>query len=495
MKKILLSFIGNNDCLLASGKEGAIISILRVMAFDRLYILYNHDRYLQFASEILVYCRKHFPQLDVKYEPAKALDPTDYNFVYPSMYAAVKNILSAEKREDTEYTVSVTSGTPTMHACWLFLKQGGILPAKLIQVSREQGIHEITFSLDDFPQIDQDKAIKAKLTSLNRENIALKQQLNCEYDEMIGQHPALLEIKQQMVRLAKYSIPVFIGGESGTGKELAAKGIHYNSPRKEKPFIAVNCGSISENLFESEFFGHKKGSYTGAIADHDGFFSQADKGTLFLDEVGDLPLAMQVKLLRVLETGHITPVGGKEKKVDVRVISASNQNLNDLIKLGKFREDLFFRLVQAKIFIPPLRERQTDILLLANHFLSEFGAEHHQHKTLAPDTIKKLLNSIWKGNIRELRNTIINAYINSSDDIIKAEDIILQDSFSPCSEITIPPEGIDLDNEVIPSFYKSALKLTNGNKAKAAKLLGLEPHTFRARLKSTKLGKDNNRQK
>lgn len=488
MKKILLSFIGNNDCNLAEGKPGAIVSILQQMAFDKLYILYNSDRYLPFASEILLYCRKHYKHMDVYYEKAYSIDPTDYNTVYPAMINAVQAILAKEGTQDVEYTISVTSGTPTMHACWMFIVQGKIISARLIQNSRESGVKEVSFSLDDFPQLQTEKAIKTELTRLSRENTILKEIYQLEYNEMIGEHPAILSIRQQIFRLAKYNIPVFIGGESGTGKELAARGIHYNSPRKEKPFIAVNCGSISENLFESEFFGHKKGSFTGAIADHDGYFVQADKGTLFLDEIGDLPLPMQVKLLRVLETNQIMPVGGKAKTVDVRIISASHQNLPELLKSGRFREDLYYRLVQAQFTLPPLRERNTDVILLANHFLTEFGNEHHQLKHISPSAEKKLINYPWQGNIRQLKNTVRMAYINATEDLIIADDIILQDSNALCSNIAIPPEGIDLDNEVTPSYYQAALKLTNGNASKAARLLGLEPHTFRARLKSSSYG-------
>ncbi len=486
MKKILLSFIGNNDCFLSDNKKGAILSILESMSYDDLYILYNSDKYLPYASEILVYCKKNHPALKVHYEPALSIDPTDYNTVYPAMVLAVKSILKNEGTNEVEYTISVTSGTPTMHACWLFIVQGGVIKAKLIQSSREIGIKEIAFSLDDFPKIADDKSIKTEMTRLSRENVILKNKLLLEYDEIIGEHPSIIELKERISRYARYDIPVFIGGESGTGKELAARCLHYNSARKEKPFVAVNCGSISESLFESEFFGHKKGSFTSAIADHEGHFSVADGGTLFLDEIGDLPLSMQTKLLRVLETQTIQPVGGKSKKIDVRLISASNRNLSEMIKEKTFREDLYYRIVQAELYIPPLRDRATDIILLANHFLSEYSQQNHEQKHFSSAAEKKILKHRWTGNIRELKSVVRLSYINSLNDTVEAKDILIQETHSDKFNIEIPIEGIDLENIILPSIYQSALKKANGNATQAAKLLGLEPHTFRARLKKVK---------
>jgi len=295
MKKILISFIGNNDCQLSQGKEGAILSILREREFDFLYILYNDTRYLQFASEILLYCKKIFPRLTVRYQDAESLNPIDYNLVYPSMVSAVQAIQQEHHNQETDYTISVTSGTPTMHSCWILIVMGGIIKARLIQSSRESGLQEVDFRLDDFPMISTEKQTRIELTKVARENKLLRKQVMDQFPELIGEHESILQVKRQIDNLAKYDIPVFIGGESGTGKEVVAKLLHFNSPRKEGPFVPVNCGSISENLFESEFFGHKKGSFTGAIADHDGYFSQASGGTLFLDEIADLPLPMQVR--------------------------------------------------------------------------------------------------------------------------------------------------------------------------------------------------------
>lgn len=482
IKKILLSFIGNNDCYLKEGKPGAILNIIKERDFDTLYILYNNNSYLTFASEILLYCEKHHKKLQVRYQPALCLNPTDYNLVYPAMFNAIRKIQKEEPF--AEFTVSITSGTPTMHSCWMFLKQSGALKANIIQTSREIGISDVNFSLDDFPQLTGEKPIKAELTKLSRENTILKKQLDIDFNEIIGQHTSIVKIKEQIAAYSKYDIPIFISGESGTGKELVAKALHNYSERKNNHLIPVNCGAISKELFESAFFGHKKGAFTGAVSDQEGYFKQADKGTLFLDEVADLPLNMQVKLLRVLENGEIQPLGHKPSKVDVRIISASHKNLKQLVKEGLFREDLFYRLVGVQLDLLPIRERGSDILLLAYEFLKQYNQKNNKRIIFDKSAERKLLNHYWEGNIRELKTVIYIAYISAKNQTISDQDIIFNNfSSEDKSQITIPEEGIDLLNEVLPRYYEMALKKANGNASKAARLLKLEPHTFRARYK------------
>ena len=480
--KILLSFVGNNDCYLPE-KPGAIISILNQCSFDKLYLLYNDESYLKPASAILEYCRRHFPTTQVFYQPAISADPTNYNTVYPAMYQAVREIV--KENPDSDCTVSVTSGTPTMHACWIFLRQGGVINARLIQIQRETGISEIDFNLDDFPKIQNVSVVKAELTKLSRENKNLKERLSLKYDEIVGESPPILKVKEQIKIYATTAIPIFINGESGTGKELVASAIHFNSPRRDKPFVKVNCGAVSPQLFESEFFGHKKGSFTGALTDKEGKFKQADRGTIFLDEVGDLPLEMQVKLLRFLDNGTIQIVGGKEERVDVRVISATNKDIRTLVKNGEFREDLFYRLVQAEITLPPLRERGNDKILIANFILNELNRKYDQNKTLHSSAMALIQQHNWPGNIRQLRSALEVAFVYPGNQITaEAINIINLDEIS--GDVIIPSAGVDLENEVIPRYYQKALDLTNGNATAAAKLLRIEPATFRARLR--KLG-------
>jgi len=491
MKKILLSFIGNNDCLLSQGKEGAIISILKEREFDVLYVLYNDNSYLKYASEILLFCKKHYPKLLVRYQEAISINPINYNIVYPAMVSAVNSILAEQGVKDTEYTISLTSGTPTMHSCWILIVLGGIIKAKLIQASREEGIQDLTFALDDFPKLNSEKQLKIELTKTARENKILKKQMFQNYPELVGEHESIIKVKQTIDNLVKYDITVFIGGESGTGKEVVARLLHYNGNRKEKPFIAVNCGSVNENLAESEFFGHKRGSFTGAFADHEGYFGLANGGTLFLDELGDLPLPLQGKLLRALQDGVIQTVGsGSLKKVNVNVISASNKDLKKMVKEGSFREDLYYRLVQAELYLPPLRDRGSDIIILARHFLQEFSVRNQYEKRFGLDAEKKLLNYYFPGNVRQLQNLVKLAYINSQSVEITASDIILPLEENSVYSIEIPSEGVDFDDGIIPAYYQAALRKANGNASEAARLLSLKPHTLRARLKSLSIGND-----
>ena len=480
--KILLTYIGNNDCYLNEGKKGAVISILDSERYDKLYLLYNNESYLKPASDILLYCRDKFPELKIEYVEALTQNPTDYNTVYPTMYKAVKEIVSGNPNAD--FTISITSGTPTMHSCWIFLNQGGVIKARLIQTSIQNGIVDVDFNLDDFPKINNVSEIKAELTKLSRENKNLKEKLNLEHDEIIGESEAIKRIKKQIKILSQYDLSVFINGESGTGKELVAEAIHFNSRRKDKPFIKVNCGAISQNLFESEFFGHKKGSFTGASCDKMGKFALADKGTIFLDEIGDLSLDMQVKLLRVLNDGTFTALGDiKEKKVDVRVITATNKDIHKLIQNGDFRDDLYFRIADDVIELPALQERGNDLILIADKLISNLNKKYRKSKYLGKNAIDKLCSYRWNGNIRELKSVLERAYIYAEIKIVE-NDIKIHGLTTKTESIIIPDSGIDFDSDIIPGYYHAALKKTNGNKKKAAELLNIPEKTFLHRLKS-----------
>ncbi|MEA2104768.1 MAG: sigma-54 dependent transcriptional regulator [Candidatus Cloacimonadota bacterium] len=480
--KILLTFIGNNDCHLDENRKGAIISVLEETSIDKLYIFYNNEKYLKFASQILIYSRDNFPKLDVNYVESLSADPTDYNTVYPAMYKSIRRIIKENAKNNPEYTISITSGTPTMHACWIFLQKGGIIDAELIQTSREKGISKINLLLDDFPQIQNVDEIKAEMTKLARENKNFKKQLNLQHDGIIGECLQIIKVKQKIQNLAEYDIPVFISGESGTGKELVAEAIHFNSSRKEQTFVKVNCGAISPNLFESEFFGHKKGSFTGADTDKEGKFKQADNGSIFLDEICDLPLNMQVKLLRVLQDETIQPVGGNEEKVNVRIISASNTNIIKLVNESKFRKDLYYRIYQGKISLPPLRDRGNDKILLAEYHISKLNQRYKKQKRLAKSALHFINNYKWAGNIRELFSVLETAFIHSENEI-KKSDLELIELNSSDHKIFIPEEGLDFDNEIPKAYYQAALQKTDGNQAEAARLLKIQPHTFRERLK------------
>ena len=249
--------------------------------------------------------------------------------------------------------------------------------------------------------------------NLQKENILLKQVVRDRYhfENIIGQSSKMLDLYKLLEKVAPTKTNILITGESGTGKELVAKAIHYNSPRKEKPFVTLNCGAIPESLIESELFGHMKGAFTDAIATKKGLFEVADEGTIFLDEISELPLLMQVKLLRVLQDREFKRVGGTEDiRVDVRIISATNKDLEEAVREKRFREDLFYRLNVIQIKLPPLRERREDIPLLAMHFLKKYSEELNKNiLTISPEALRILLNYDYPGNVRELQNIIERA--------------------------------------------------------------------------------------
>jgi two-component system response regulator PilR (NtrC family) len=289
---------------------------------------------------------------------------------------------------------------------------------------------------------------------------------------------------------------VLILGESGTGKELAARAIHYNSPRKDKPFVAVNCGAIPETLMESELFGHKKGTFTGAVADRAGLFEQAEGGTLFLDEIGEVPLQLQAKLLRVLQEREFRRVGGSEdKKADVRIVAASNRDLEEQVKEGTFREDLFYRLDVVEIKMPSLRERPEDVPLLVEHFHNKFAAPCEKMEAITSEALKVLMAYPFPGNIRELENLVERCLV-IGDKTISLESIPPQLlNYRPAppvgEHIEIPAEGINLEaylDGIEKRYLLQALERCGGVKKKAADLLGMSFRSFRYRL--AKFGMD-----
>jgi transcriptional regulator with PAS, ATPase and Fis domain len=275
---------------------------------------------------------------------------------------------------------------------------------------------------------------------------------------------------------------VLIQGESGTGKELVANVIHQNSDRKDKPFIPINCSAISEGLLESELFGHVKGAFTGAVRNSIGLFKAADGGTIFLDEIAEVPPVVQVKLLRVLQEKKIRPVGEfKESEVDVRVIAATNQNLEKSIQKNAFREDLFYRLNVIYIKMPPLREIKEDIPILINHFLKKFSCQiGGKELQISPEVLNLLTDYSWPGNVRQLENVIERAYALSSGSVIASSDLppeirnFNENQYNDDTNLNLR------DNEV--KLIKKALKTTNGNKAKAAQLLGINLSTVYRKL-------------
>jgi two-component system response regulator PilR (NtrC family) len=297
------------------------------------------------------------------------------------------------------------------------------------------------------------------------------------------------ELFVMIQKVAESLSSVLIMGESGTGKELAARAIHSSSARRTKPFVAVNCGAIPDTLIESELFGHKKGAFTGAVADRPGLFEQADGGTLFLDEIGELPLLLQTKLLRVLQEREFRRVGDSVvRKTDVRVLTASNRDLQEQVSSGSFREDLFYRINVVQIVMPPLRERIEDIPLLVEYFFRKYCDQGHAGETITPAALKLLMNYTFPGNIRELENLVERSLILDrtiiSDSSLPEQ---VRSSRSVClgSEVNIPDEGMALEpllEDLEKKYLLKALERTGGAKKKAAELLGMSFRSFRYRL-------------
>lgn len=307
------------------------------------------------------------------------------------------------------------------------------------------------------------------------------------FNSIIGQSPALEALIRSAKVVAATDVTVLIKGETGTGKEVLATAIQKDSPRADKPFIILNCAALPESLVESEIFGHKKGAFTGAVADKLGLFQAADGGTLFLDEINSLPLSIQSKLLRFLESGECLPVGGtKPYKVNVRVIAATNSDLNSLIETGEFRSDLYFRLNVVPLELPALHQRQEDIELLTKHFFAHFAAAHSlEAPTLSRQTVKALRSYKWPGNVRELRNLCERLCILLSGRLIEPENLPREFSRTTVSttgsEFILPEFGVQLDALEADMIYQ-ALVRTKGNRSKSARLLGISRDTLLYRI-------------
>jgi DNA-binding NtrC family response regulator len=329
--------------------------------------------------------------------------------------------------------------------------------------------------------------------SLRKEVSQFRTQLSAKYgfDSIIGQSERMKDVFDLLAKIAKSDAStVFMQGESGTGKDLAAKVIHYQSQRSEKPFMEINCTALPETLVESELFGHEKGAFTDAKSMKKGLFELANGGTVYLDEIGDMKPGTQAKLLKVIENKAFKRIGGtKDIEVDVRIITATNKDMADEVRKGNFREDLYYRLKVIPITLPPLRDRKEDILFLAKYFIDEFNKEFKKNlKGLSKETTKSFTEYPWPGNVRELKNVIERAMILESEDHILPEHLPLEMSSKEVMthnvkgiDISIPPGGIDIE-EVEKELIRQSLDMTRGNQTRAAKLLNLTRDTLRYRM-------------
>ncbi|MBI3089509.1 MAG: sigma-54-dependent Fis family transcriptional regulator [Candidatus Tectomicrobia bacterium] len=350
-------------------------------------------------------------------------------------------------------------------------------------------------------QIDEVKLTIAKALETRRltaENLYLKRELQQKYrfGNLVGRSPQMSQLFQLIDKIADSRSTVLIQGESGTGKELVARAMHYRGSRRDRPFLTVNCGALPEQLLESELFGHQRGAFTGAEKTKEGLFEVADGGTFLLDEIGETPLAIQVKLLRVLQDKEFKRLGGtKDIRVDVRIIAASNRNLADAVAAGRFREDLFYRLNVIPLVVPPLRERRGDIALLLDHFLEKYCQELGQPKCrLTPEALACLEAYAWPGNVRELENIVARAVTFQGGETIGLESLpeeVTHRAAAPPPAIPLASSSeVDLDaelNRLERQYLEQALSAASGRKTLAAKLLRVSFRSLRYRLKKHRL--------
>jgi len=358
-----------------------------------------------------------------------------------------------------------------------------------VKALKEGAYDYLTKPLDfDELRITMERAMEH--SRLKEENRSLKETLATHFDRrnLIGRSDIMTRLLETVVLVAPSEATVLITGESGTGKEMIAGAIHYNSLRKDGPFIKINCAAITETLLESELFGHEKGAFTGADRRKEGKFRQAGEGTLFLDEVSEMSLSMQVKLLRVLQEREITRVGGEEViKVDVRVIAATNRNLIKDIEAGRFREDLYYRLNVVTIHVPPLRERKEDIPLLAQNFLKVFAEKNRKNiNGFTPRAMDRLLKYHWPGNVRELMNAVERGVVLSRSNNFDESDVpMFRQEEPPTADALSQPDGVEalpLESVEKETILKT-LDTTKGNKSEAARRLGITRRTLHLKLK------------
>ncbi|KAA5539842.1 FHA domain-containing protein [Roseiconus nitratireducens] len=345
----------------------------------------------------------------------------------------------------------------------------GVLHLYRNQPSFNENDFEFAVAAAQLLAVGLDRAMKHDSLRVQAKQLATR---NADTEELIGESPVMLRLKEKIARIANANGSVLIRGESGCGKELVARAVHRSSKRKMRPMLTVNCAAIPSELIESQLFGHKKGSFTGADADHEGWFQQAHTGTLFLDEIGELTLEGQAKLLRILEGHPFLPVGGsREVSVDVRVIAATNRDLAEFVREKRFREDLFYRLSVFELVLPPLRDRGDDLDLLIDHFLDHFRRQHGRNQlTLSSAARNRLQDYMWPGNVRQLRNVIDSAVVMADDEEIQPDDLGLRDAgLSRLDTLRI--------DEWEKRLIKKAIRRTGGNVPEAATLLGISRAT------------------
>jgi transcriptional regulator with GAF, ATPase, and Fis domain len=479
---ILLAWIGLTDLRAANNEAeagpGPIGQVVQTRIYDKILLLSNLERGQ--AENYQNWIQKK-TKTNLEIIEAKLSGPTEFGEIYTKVRETILKIKT--EFPDAKLTFHLSPGTPAMAAVWIILAKTRF-PAELIESSKQSGVRTVSVPFEITAEFIPDII---RQSEEHLEKVSLKLSSAAEFKDIVYQSTQMQEVVETAQIVALHNVSVLIEGETGTGKELFAKSIHRSGPRKNNPFIVVNCGAIPSELVESELFGHKKGSFTGAIKDYDGAFKSAHGGTIFLDEIGELSLPAQIRLLRVVQEKEITAVGEtKPHKIDVRIISATNRNLLEEVSAGRFREDLFYRLAVFPLFLPPLRERKGDLELLIDYFLSKLNQENtgklwKTDKFFTPEAAKLLLSHNWNGNVRELQNTILRVCIQCREELIEQKvvesSLFVVKSKEQKSLFNYPlVSGFSLPNlinEISKHYLNSALEESRGNKTKAAQMVGL----------------------
>jgi DNA-binding NtrC family response regulator len=486
-QSVLFAWVGMTDLKACRGELGKALGpigqALQDRTFTQVVLLSDHDEATEKAY--IKWLNKLSSASIHKYH-IKLSSPTNFGEIYEAALSTLNNVKDELKQKVFQMTFHISPGTPAMASIWILLAKT-LHPAEVIESSLEMGVQTVSLpfdiSADYLPHILRpvDNEITKLTSGLPSES--------SEFEAIIHRSKAMKRVIAKARRIAVHDVPVLIQGESGTGKELLARAIHSTSTRHDKPFIAVNCGAIPPELVEDEFFGHKKGAFSGATQDRKGHFLEANGGTLFLDELGELPLPAQVKLLRAIQEGAITQIGlSKSTDIDVRIIAATNRNLIEEVSRGNFREDLFHRLAVGVLSLPSLRERHDDLNIIIDHIIKEINNKFSdtpgwKDKKTSVSAKNLLRKHSWPGNIRELYNTLSRAAIWNLGDTIQAEDI--KESLFPVSDTKDNSENIlnralgnsfsltDVISDVAHHYLKRAGIEARGNKTLMTKLVGL----------------------
>ena len=506
-KQILLSFVGNRDPYREESEEhGPVLSLLGARSFAEVYLFYNGPQYLERAKTVEKIAGESGIEATFRFVCLELRSPVDYEEIYAALSNALSMIMERTAHEDPSFSILLDPGTPQMQTAWFLLAGSGAVEARLLQgvpphisggrymvreVRLGGGVLPEMIAAGSAPEMVMESARAAGPAPVDYE---LSAGLTAAGRRIVGTAPPFTEVLHVALRVAGYDVSVLILGDTGTGKGMVARLIHENSDRRDCPFVPINCAAITASLAESELFGHVKGAFTGASADRIGRFRAAEGGTVFLDEIGDLPPEIQPKLLRLLEEKVLTPVGSeKPRKVDVRIIAATNRDLAAAMESGEFRQDLYQRLNQVTLRMPRLADRRTDIPLLLAEFLDRWNSSYGENKALSDDAVKYLLDYPWPGNVRELENAVVSMCACSLSDSI-GPDLLPADVLSHFDkertighvDISIPEDGLDLKAylfNIEKAFYEEALKRTGDNGERAARLLGLNGPAFRKALR------------